>query len=259
VTAPVLLFWLFVTVAGLGLGAILMVLLWFWRVRWRSAWRGRSIEIVQGVFRDELWVDGKLVSSVSVGSVAGLFGGTRLTGTIRDAVHGDVPIVAVIDGNLGRASKYAVYIGGERVAGDHDDPQARAASVPVAPEPEDPRWAAARALLDSLDGSADPKVRDAAGRVGGGLRDALRHLAILRQTAPAHAALGGDVAEADGALNHEIERWLAALRELHLQATVKAGSADDILSKVRAEAEVDAAVRARARELARARSVRQPG
>jgi hypothetical protein len=246
-------------VAGVsaGLIGVAAAVGWALRTTWASAWRGRDVVVVQGILRDEVWVDGVRVASFSVGELSGLVKGSRMHGKVRTAVHGEVPLVAVIDGNFGRASRYAVYVGGERIAGDFDDEDARVASR-AGPEPADPRWTAARALLDALDKAREPSVREGAIQLGHGLRDALHHLASLRETAAAHQALGGDVAAAERTLDDEVERWLAALREVHLQATVRSGGADEILSKVRAEREVDAAVRERARALVRARRAPEP-
>jgi hypothetical protein len=204
------------------------------------SWRGQRIELVEGYFHRELWADGKLVSWGTALQPG------RLKGTLTDGALGEVPIVWVAT----RGTLHAVYVGGNRISGTLTDLEAAAQSR--WPEPSDPRWPAARALLESLDHSGDPEVREATRQVGNGLRDALRHLLVLQETAEHHMALGGDVelASARQALDEDVERWLVAVRELHLRSTVNAGSADAFLAQVRAETEVDAAVRAKARALA---------
>jgi hypothetical protein len=231
---PLLIVILSVAALATGLAGVY----WGVRERTRIEWHGRSILLVHRMFHDEVWVDGVRAAWGAASD--------RLDGRFHDPALGEVPIVWVRapDGRFG------VYVAGEPVAGDHHDDAARRASA--LPEPADPRWPAARALLESLGGSADPTIRDATRQIGAGLRDALRHLGILADTAAAHTALGGDadLATARKALDEEVDRWIAALRSLHLHSAVKAASAEDVLAKVRAESEVDGAVRRRARELA---------
>lgn len=199
-------------------------------------WGGHDIEGIQRVAYRELLVDGVCVARGR---------SPRLQGVLSHASLGAVPVIFASDGQ-----QSALFVGGERICGELSDAEALAASRVT--EPDDPRWPAARALLDSLGESRDPEVRKGTAAVGAGLRDALRHLAVLDRTAQAHAALGGDteLAAARATLHAEVDRWIEALRALHLQATVRAGSPADALAQIRAEGEVDAVVRRRARALA---------
>ena len=214
----------------------------YWLLRRKKAlfWHGRQIQLIEGQLHRELWIDGRRIAWAGPGV-------DRLAGMIDDPVYGRVPLVWSRAGGL-----FGLYAAGKRVAGTLDDEVARAESEASVFEPADPRWPSARALLESLSEHTDPATRKATQRIRVGLHDALRHLAALGQTADAHAALGGDseLQTARQALSGEVDRWLEALRALHLQSSIKAGSADDILAKVRAESEVDSAVREKARELA---------
>jgi hypothetical protein len=249
VTAPILLILVVLAAVMAGVLASAGGLYLLGRRFTSLSWHGRDLVLVQAPLHRELRVDGRIVAWGGPGV-------ERLVGTLEDPVHGVVPLVWSVAG-----ASFGLYAAGQRLAGSLEDDVARAESAATTPEPTDARWLPARAILESLAASRDPATQEATKRIRAGLHDALRHLAVLGETAPAHAALGGDaeLASAKQALDQEIERWLAALRALHLQSTVKAGSADDILAKVRAESEVDNAVRQKARELAHRLGLRQQG
>jgi hypothetical protein len=249
VTAPILLILVVLAAVLAGILAAAGGLYLLGRRYTSLTWHGRDLLLVQAPLHRELRVDGRIVAWAGPGS-------ERLVGTLQDPVHGVVPLVWSVAGQ-----SFGLYAAGQRLAGALEDEVARAESEGQVWEPADARWPPAKAILESLAASRDGATQEATMRIRTGLHDALRHLAVLTETASAHAALGGDaeLASARAALDHEIERWLAALRALHLQATVKAGSADDILAKVRAESEVDGVVRQKARELAHRLGLRQQG
>ena len=204
--------------------------------RIEATWGGHTIAIVERPFGAEMWVDDERVATGRR---------DRLEGSLVDVSLGPIPVVFARD-----LDQHALCVAGERISGDLVATEA-AAATRVA-EPTDARWPAAKSLLDSLGEQTDPEVRNATMTVGVGLRDALHHLAVLEATAKAHSDLGGqgELAEARETLDAEVDRWIEALRALHLQSTVRAGSPADALAQIRAEGEVDAAVRRRARALA---------
>lgn len=205
---------------------------------WTGTVRGHEVRLVARQNTTALYVDGKQVAQKTTlrGS------GASLTWELETG--GDTVIVtgAVVypdrGGPVGRIHADGQWIGGAEGPG--------LISATGAPEPQDPRWAAAKVLLADLRGARDGRHGDAALRIEAGLREVLGGLDRLASVGQAHRALGGDdvpVAAARARLDGQAAELLDALRDLHLLALAD-GEAfsqdrlDDLLARVAADAEV---------------------
>jgi hypothetical protein len=220
-------------------------------VAWETVWNGHHIRVVNRSTREELWIDGKLVQKQSSNWLAMQ---STLEWTLDDPNHGKVPLRAHIHMNNGTSVACDLTIGGvvvPMVAGGALPPTIE----PAERAPTDPRWEAASKLLARVRADAGPddqRLVAVAADVQRALRRTLLALDHVAEAMAAHAVLGGD---GDG-LDAVRLRWearadalVAAVRDLHLAVMSRDGVVDplatdaveDLLARLKAEAEVDAA------------------
>lgn len=202
---------------------------------WTGTIRGHQVRLVARQNTTALYVDGKQVAQKTTlrGS------GASLTWTFQtggDAVVLNGTVVYPDRGEpVGRIHADGLWIGGAEGPG--------LLSATGAPEPQDPRWAAAKVLLGDL---RDGRHGGAAQRIEAGLREVLGGLDRLANVGQAHRALGGDDVRVEAArarLDGQAAELLDALRDLHLLALADGDAfsqdrLDDLLARVAADAEV---------------------
>lgn len=213
------------------------------RKEWTCTCEGRTIRLVARQSRKELFVDGERVAAKTTLSGAGASLSWRFQGETGPPLEVTAVIVYTGATPTARILANGAWIGGD----------AHAEIAGVATEPTDPRWAAARVLLADLRGVADPRLREAAGRVEAALRDLLGRHARLATARSAHATLGGDPGEIDSAqarLDGRISELVDAVRQLHLASVAQGPPTafepiDELIGRIVADAEVEGLERPR--------------
>lgn len=221
------------------------------RKEWTAQLDGRPVTLVAGAM-GHLFVDGLVVArTVPTGTFV-------LEGVVDHPIHGPRRLSGWVRYQWSGAVEGHLFADGQPIGGDPLPPGPWPVSGPVErTDPTDPRWAAVKPILVDLAASKEARVRAAATDLARTLRELFERLHRIDRARESHAALGdgSGVETAAAEIDARLAEALALARELHVRALAgPVGGLEaetDLLSRLRAETEVDRVARERLARTAR--------
>ena len=219
----VVLLCMLVVIVGVLVGVLSLA-----RQEWKGVWRGHEIVVRNHLTREELFIDGRLVSHTA----SEMKLGAAMTGTIHDGGR-EVPVaIAINQGTLGLTIDAQVFVDGEALALERGKIGSFQSSSPppesTAPrQPTDLRWRAVVRLLSEIRQHSPPEIDEVCDGVEAQLRALLLEIEHITVSLEAHRLLDQDHEQPSGESGiqairdireEQVRALFSAIQQLHIAA-----------------------------------------